>query len=112
MGPVLDADGIHTAAPLNLANADSLHLLTPTEQILCSQLRILPKPFLVVKETLVSEYARRGGNLKRRDARELVKIDVKKTSVIWDYLESVGLLVAPNSPVPGCVLIGCGIFGI
>jgi len=89
------------AAPLNLANADSLHLLTPAEQVLCSQLRILPKPFLVVKETLVSEYARRGGNLKRRDARELVKIDVKKTSVIWDYLESVGLLVVPNPPVPG-----------
>jgi transcriptional adapter 2-alpha len=102
--------GFHTAAPLNLANADSLHLLTPTEQILCSQLRILPKPFLVVKETLVSEYARRGGNLKRRDARGLVNIDVRKTSMIWDYLESVGLLVAQNSPVSGCVIIDCRYF--
>lgn len=42
----------------------------------------------------MSEFARRGGNLKRRDARDLVKIDVNKTSRIWDYLEAAGLLVA------------------
>lgn len=89
----------YSAAPLNLANADSLHLLTPTEQVLCSQLRILPKPYLVVKETLVAEFARRKGNLKRRDARDLVKIDVNKTSRIWDYLEQTGLLVVRDGPV-------------
>ncbi|KAF8312851.1 hypothetical protein DL93DRAFT_2125980 [Clavulina sp. PMI_390] len=88
-------------APLNLANADSLHLLTAREQELCSQLRILPKPYLVVKETLVAEYARRGGNLKKRDARDLVKIDVNKTSRIWEYLESAGLLVAKGGAGSG-----------
>ncbi|KAH9929573.1 uncharacterized protein BXZ73DRAFT_90420 [Epithele typhae] len=68
-------------APLNLANSPALHLLTPEEQTLCSQLRILPKPYLVIKETLVREYARRGGKLRRREARDLVKIDVNKTSL-------------------------------
>ncbi|KAG1805847.1 uncharacterized protein BJ212DRAFT_1449524 [Suillus subaureus] len=52
--------------PLNPANSPSLHLLT--------------SPYLVIKETLVWEYTRRGGKLRRREARDLVKIDVNKTS--------------------------------
>ncbi|KAF5375590.1 hypothetical protein D9757_008538 [Collybiopsis confluens] len=79
-------------APLNLANSPSLHLLTPGEQTLCSQLRILPKPYLVIKETLVREYARRGGKLRRREARDLVKVDVNKTSRVWDFLVQAGFL--------------------
>lgn len=82
--------------PLNLANSPSLHLLTPAEQTLCSQLRILPKPYLVIKETLVREYARRGGKLRRREARDLVKIDVNKTSRIWDFLVQAGFLKITN----------------
>ncbi|KAF8058803.1 hypothetical protein FPV67DRAFT_1565566 [Lyophyllum atratum] len=84
-------------APLNLANSPSLHLLTPAEQTLCSQLRILPKPYLVIKETLVREYARRGGKLRRREARDLVKIDVNKTSRIWDFLVQAGFLKSPTN---------------
>ncbi|KAL0956901.1 hypothetical protein HGRIS_003006 [Hohenbuehelia grisea] len=79
-------------APLNLANSPCLHLLTPAEQTLCSTLRILPKPYLVIKETLVREYARRGGKLRRREARDLVKIDVNKTSRVWDFLVQAGFL--------------------
>ncbi|THV05246.1 hypothetical protein K435DRAFT_745492 [Dendrothele bispora CBS 962.96] len=78
--------------PLNLANSPSLHLLTPGEQTLCSTLRILPKPYLVIKETLVREYARRGGKLRRREARDLVKVDVNKTSRVWDFLVQAGFL--------------------
>jgi len=79
-------------APLNLANAASLHLLTPAEQTLCSQLRILPKPYLVIKETLVREFTRSGGKLRRREAREYIKIDVNKTTRIWDFLVQAGVL--------------------
>lgn len=79
-------------APLNLANSPYLHLLTPAEQTLCSSLRILPKPYLVIKETLIREYARRGGKLRRREARDLVKIDVNKTSRVWDFLVQAGYL--------------------
>ncbi|KAG5646232.1 hypothetical protein DXG03_004059 [Asterophora parasitica] len=85
-------------APLNLANSPSLHLLTPAEQTLCSQLRILPKPYLVIKETLVREYARRGGKLRRREARDLVKIDVNKTSRIWEFLVQAGFLKITQEP--------------
>ncbi|KZT71728.1 hypothetical protein DAEQUDRAFT_755577 [Daedalea quercina L-15889] len=88
-------------APLNLANSPLLHLLTPEEQTLCSQLRIFPKPYLVIKETLVREYARRGGKLRRREARDLVKIDVNKTSRVWDFLVQAGFLrVGPVDPGP------------
>lgn len=85
-----------TAQPLNLANSPSLHLLTPEEQTLCSQLRILPKPYLVIKETLIREYARRGGKLRRRETRDLVKIDVNKTSRIWDFLVQAGFMRVGN----------------
>jgi transcriptional adapter 2-alpha len=88
----------HSAAPLNLANSPSLHLLTPAEQTLCSQLRIFPKPYLVIKETLVREYARRGGKLRRREARDLVKIDVNKTSRVWDFLVQSGYLKITTEP--------------
>ncbi|KAI0319010.1 hypothetical protein OF83DRAFT_871355 [Amylostereum chailletii] len=84
--------GRRAPAPLNLANSPSLHLLTPAEQTLCSTLRILPKPYLAIKETLVREYARRGGKLRRREARDLVKIDVNKTSRVWDFLVQAGYL--------------------
>jgi transcriptional adapter 2-alpha len=47
---------------------------------------------LVIKETLVREYARRGGKLRRREARDLVKIDVNKTSRVWDFLVQAGYL--------------------
>ncbi|KAI0663373.1 hypothetical protein C8Q70DRAFT_1111417 [Cubamyces menziesii] len=86
-------------APLNLANSPALHLLTPEEQTLCSQLRILPKPYLVIKETLVREYARRGGKLRRREARDLVKLDVNKTSRVWDFLVQAGFLRVGNTDV-------------
>ncbi|TFY82456.1 hypothetical protein EWM64_g1552 [Hericium alpestre] len=92
--------GRKAPAPLNLANSPSLHLLTPAEQTLCSTLRILPKPYLVIKETLVREYARRGGKLRRREARDLVKIDVNKTSRVWDFLVQAGYLrINSDQPV-------------
>lgn len=90
-----------TAAPLNLAHSASLHLLTPAEQTLCSQLRILPRPYLVIKETLVREYAKRNGKLRRREARDLIKIDVNKTSKIWDFLVQCGFLKVPAAEFDG-----------
>lgn len=90
------SQSLSTAAPLNLANSPSIHLLTPAEQALCQQLRILPKPYLVIKETLVREFVRRNGNLRRREARDLVKIDVNKTSRVWDFLVKAGFLKIPT----------------
>ncbi|KAI9632507.1 uncharacterized protein MKK02DRAFT_20124, partial [Dioszegia hungarica] len=69
--PPHDKSGRDTpkVAPLNLANSQSLDLLTEGEQALCSSLRILPKPYLAMKELYLRENERRHGHLKRREAR-------------------------------------------
>lgn len=59
----------------------------------------------MIKETLVREYARRGGKLRRREARDLVKVDVNKTSRVWDFLVQAGFLkitadVDPSTSAP------------
>ncbi|KAJ1927308.1 Transcriptional adapter ada2 [Tieghemiomyces parasiticus] len=85
--------------PLNLENAEGVHLLSPDEQALCSALRIFPRPYLVIKETILKEYARRG-SLRRRQTRELIKIDVNKTSRIYDFFVSMGWITAPGRQMP------------
>lgn len=76
--------------PLNLAKAPSLNLLTPAEAQLCSALRILPQPFLLIKSTLIAEFIARGGRLTRRECRTLVKIDVNKLGKVWDFFNEMG----------------------
>ena len=84
------------ANPLNISNAADLHLLSNAEQTLCSQLRILPKAYLVIKETLFRELLRTGGTLRKRQARELIKIDVNKTARIFEFFQQQGWLRWPG----------------
>ncbi|KAF9372347.1 Transcriptional adapter ada2 [Podila verticillata] len=77
------------ANPLNIQNAEGIHLLTAPEQALCSTLRIFPKSYMIIKEELLKEHARLGG-LKRRQAREMIKIDVNKTGKIYDFFVEAG----------------------
>lgn len=72
---------------LTLSNAASLQLLTPRETQLCSDLRILPKPFLLIKQTLLREFARHGGRLERAFAAELFpKVGAETVERVWDSL--------------------------
>ncbi len=66
----------------------------------------MPKQYLTLKELLVREYARRGGNLRRREAREMLKIDVNKTSKLWDFLHQAGFLNASFENEPPAVTNG------
>ncbi|KAJ5666931.1 Transcriptional adapter 2 [Penicillium macrosclerotiorum] len=54
--------------------AADLHLLTREEAEVCNMLRLMPKPYLVVKETLLKEAMKQGGNLKKKDARTICKV--------------------------------------
>ncbi|KAI5452008.1 Transcriptional adapter ada2 [Naganishia albida] len=74
------------SAPLQLSQADALALLTPEEQELCSSLKMLPRPYLVIKETFIVENARRGGMLKRKDVKKMFRIDPAITTRIYDFL--------------------------
>lgn len=80
------------SASLDVSGSEAYELLSPQEQILCSNLRILPRAYLVIKETLISEFQKSGGSLKKRGARGLVKIDVNKTGKVWDFFVSMGWL--------------------
>ncbi|ORX33626.1 hypothetical protein BD324DRAFT_653928 [Kockovaella imperatae] len=86
------------ATPLNLANSASLDLLSTEEQSLCSSLRVLPKPYLTIKEMYIRENERRKGQLRRRDARKMMKIDVNKSGRIFDFLVSAGMLILSYDP--------------
>lgn len=59
---------------LNNETAADLHLLTKEETEVCNVLRIMPKPYMVVKETLLKEAMKQGGNLKKKDARTICKV--------------------------------------
>ena len=67
---------VSNAQPLRLApeNANDLHLLTKEEAELCSHLRIKPKPYLVLKDGLLNEAIKTGGAVKKRVAREILKV--------------------------------------
>jgi transcriptional adapter 2-alpha len=89
--------GRKPANPLNIRDADGVHLLTEEEQVLCSTLRIMPRPYLVIKDTILKEYAKLG-YMKRRQARSLIKIDVNKTSRIYDFFVESGWIKAFKDP--------------
>ncbi|KAI9503252.1 Transcriptional adapter ada2 [Coemansia spiralis] len=82
-----------TANLLDIEGVDGIDLLSESEKELCSQLHIFPRPYLVIKQTLLSEYARTG-QLKRRKARELIRIDAKKTNLVYDFFVENGWIKA------------------
>lgn len=62
-----------------------LHLLTPEEKELCSILRIYPKPYIAIKETILKEAMKNGGALKKKAVREMCRIDVNKGTRLFDF---------------------------
>ncbi|SCV01377.1 LAMI_0G11100g1_1 [Lachancea mirantina] len=63
-------------------------LLSPEEQQLCLQLKILPKPYLAIKEVMFRELLRTGGTLKKKACRDLVNIDASKANKIYDFFQT------------------------
>ncbi|KKK14591.1 putative SAGA complex subunit (Ada2) [Aspergillus rambellii] len=78
--------------PWKLENegAPDLHLLTQEEIELCNVLHLQPKPYLVIKETMLKESMKQGGSLKKKDARTFCKIDTTKASRIFDFMVHSG----------------------
>ncbi|CAH7666363.1 transcriptional adapter 2 [Phakopsora pachyrhizi] len=63
--------------PLSLSTSASQQLLDASELALCSRLRILPKPFLFIKETIFKEFVRRNSlnePFTRSDASKLLNL--------------------------------------
>jgi transcriptional adapter 2-alpha len=71
-------------------SAADLQLLTPEEIDICRVLRIMPKPYLAIKANMVNEAFKQGGALKKKAAKEMGKIDERKTGQIFDFFVHSG----------------------
>ena len=78
---------LQNTSPLNFDNesVEDLHLLTEEEKDVCCILRIYPKPYIVLKETVLREAIKQGGTMKKKVMRELCKIDTTKASRLFDF---------------------------
>ena len=70
--------------------ASDLQLLTAEEQDICRVLRIMPKPYLTIKENLLREAIKQGGALKKKAAKDIGKIDERKMGQIFDFFVHSG----------------------
>lgn len=78
---------------VGLPNYDKLN---EDERQLCSNIRIIPDAYFAYKKNLTAENAKIG-YLRLADARRLVKIDVNKTRVLYDFLLDHGFINKPFS---------------
>ncbi|KAH8919540.1 hypothetical protein BT69DRAFT_1266545 [Atractiella rhizophila] len=76
------------------SNSSSLHLLSRAEQQLALKLRILPKPFLYLKTTLMQEWMARDGMTREEamDVFEALGSGREKIGVLFDFLRASGIL--------------------
>ncbi|KAF2763204.1 transcriptional adaptor 2 [Pseudovirgaria hyperparasitica] len=70
--------------------APDLQLLTEEERELCSALRIMPKPYMAIKENMFKEALKSGGMLKKKTAKEISKIDAAKVGKLFDFFVHSG----------------------
>ncbi|KAJ2597417.1 Transcriptional adapter ada2, partial [Coemansia sp. RSA 1722] len=80
----------------DIESADGMELLSEGEREMCLQLHIFPHPYLIIKESMLSEYAR-NGHLSRRQARDLIKIDSGKSDTLYDFFVENGWIKAQPS---------------
>jgi transcriptional adapter 2-alpha len=76
--------------PLSEDNAPDLHLLTPEEVELCKVSRIQPKPYLMIKEQVLKEALKGNGCLKKKQVKEICRLDSQKGGRIFDFFINSG----------------------
>ena len=79
-----------TPMALTQENAADLHLLTQEEVELCEKTRINPKPYLVIKEAILKEALKGNGQLKKKQAKEISKLESQKGGRIFDFFVNSG----------------------
>lgn len=78
--------------PLHLTqdNAPDLHLLTADEAKLCETIRLQPKPYLMIKEQILKEALKTNGSLKKKQAKDICRLDSQKGARIFDFFINAG----------------------
>lgn len=82
------------STPLNIIGLPGFDRLDGDEKELCSRIRVIPDAYSTYKKLLVAENAKMG-YLRLADARRLIKIDVNKTRVMYDFFVEHGLINKP-----------------
>lgn len=88
--PEFKPKSLGARAPLDISRAADFDLLSNQEKQLCATLRMLPKPYLAIKNQLMKEAVKNNGVLKKKDARQALKIDVNKASKIYEFFVQMG----------------------
>jgi transcriptional adapter 2-alpha len=76
--------------PMTQDTAPDLHLLTPEEAKLCEVIRLQPKPYLMIKEQILKEALKTNGTLKKKQAKEICRLDSQKGGRIFDFFINSG----------------------
>ncbi|ENH70563.1 transcriptional adapter 2-alpha [Fusarium oxysporum f. sp. raphani 54005] len=76
--------------PMTQDTAPDLHLLTPEEVKLCEVIRLQPKPYLMIKEQILKEALKTNGTLKKKQAKEICRLDSQKGGRIFDFFINSG----------------------
>lgn len=82
---------------MNISGKIGFELLHPYEVHIASTLRLSPAQYLACKRTLILASRKylsvpNGKQFKKSDAQKLCRIDVNKTSRLWEIFAKVGWL--------------------
>lgn len=73
-------------APLDVSHAPCADLLSPQERLLCTQLRIVPKSYLAIKEGILQAVVINPGQSQRKMVRDLFPhIDDQRLGRIYEF---------------------------
>lgn len=82
-----------TPARFDEDNAPDWQLMDPTERDLCSKLRLQPKAYLAIKNAILQEAMSHDGKLKKKNVREISRIDTTKGGRIFEFMIENGWLL-------------------
>jgi len=74
-------------------------LLSEKELQLCSQLKLYPNQYILIKEALIRESLHSQGEIKKANLKTLVNMDLNKSSRIFDFFEEAGWINATQRGV-------------
>ncbi|KXT01188.1 hypothetical protein AC578_614 [Pseudocercospora eumusae] len=73
-------------------SAPDFQLLTFPEQDLCNKLRLHPKAYIAIKDAIFREAMKTEGKLKKKNVREISRIDTTKGGRIFEFVVEQGWL--------------------
>ncbi|KAF1819430.1 transcriptional adaptor 2 [Dissoconium aciculare CBS 342.82] len=73
-------------------SAPDFQLLLPAEQELCNKLRLHPKTYICIKDAVLKEAMKNDGKLKKKNVREISRIDTTKGGRVFEFLCEMGWL--------------------